>query len=80
MQPKIIEELQDEIRKLKAMIVKHEKRIRVLEASATEAHEVKAGQEKSDADAPPPLPSEPPPSITVGSNSHSTENLAADEV
>ena len=62
------------------MIVKHEKRIRVLEASAHEETEKKGVQEKSDADAPPPLPSEPPPSITVSSNSHSSENLAPDEV
>jgi coronin-1B/1C/6 len=76
---KIVEDMQDEIRKLKAMIVKHEKRIRTLEAAGTGGKD--AGVEKSDADAPPPLPtSEPPPSITVGSNSHSPDSLAPDEV
>ncbi|CAG7709895.1 unnamed protein product [Allacma fusca] len=77
---KVVEDMQDEIRKLKAMIVKHEKRIRTLEAAAAGGKD--AGTEKSDADAPPPLPTSepPPPYITVSSNSHSPDNLAPDEV
>jgi len=72
----MLEEMQDEIRKLKAMIVKHEKRIRVLEA--------KAGEDGTDKGASlPPLPvSQPPPAITVNNNSgsHTAEEMAPDEV
>jgi hypothetical protein len=74
---KLMEDMQDEIRKLKAMIVKHEKRIRVLEA--------KAGDTPIDMNKPPPslppLPSsEPPPSITVNTNNvHTPDDMAPDE-
>ena len=34
LQPKVVEELMDEIRRLKSLLVKHEKRIRALEARA----------------------------------------------
>ncbi len=71
--------MQDEIRKMKAMIVKHEKRIRVLEARAGEDH-VSIGDSR------PPLPvSEPPPVITVNNNNSSgshppDQDMAPDEV
>ncbi len=67
--------MQDEIRKLKAMIVKHEKRLRILEAGPA------GGEKRSDkAEVPPPPPlSDPPPSISI-SNTKSAEELAPDEV
>lgn len=71
----MIEDMQDEIRKLKAMIVKHEKRIRVLEAKSTADGEGDHGSH--------PLPpsTEPPPQILVTSNNaHAPEELAPDEV
>ena len=37
LQPKVVEELMDEIRRLKSLLVKHEKRIRALEARAAAA-------------------------------------------
>ena len=68
---KIVEELQDEIRKLKAILVKHEKRIRILEAKP---------EEDSKLDVPPPAPqSEVPSAAGVGNNSHA-ETLEPDEV
>lgn len=71
----MIEDMQDEIRKLKAMIVKHEKRIRVLEAKSA----VDGESEHTSQPAPP--PSDPPPQITVtANNAHSAEELAPDEV
>jgi hypothetical protein len=73
-QMKMLDEMQDEIRKLKAMIVKHEKRIRVLEAKAGEDGDKNASL--------PPLPvTQPPPGITVNNNNaHPPEEMAPDEV
>jgi len=71
---KLIEDMQEEIRKLKAMIVKHEKRIRTLE-SDTSAEKKRVDH----ADVPPPaLVSEPPPSISI--NNTRSDEMAPDEV
>lgn len=72
---KMLEDMQEEMRKMKAMIVKHEKRIRVLEANAGEGSKVGSDQPV------PPLPgSEPPPSITVNNINSIPEEMAPDEV
>lgn len=75
---KLLEDMQDEIRKMKAMIVKHEKRIRVLEARAGED----GSGDRTDSSRPPLPVSEPPPTITVNNNSapHPPEDMAPDEV
>lgn len=76
-QLKLIEDMQDEIRKLKAMIVKHEKRIRVLEARGADGDGDHATQPVVPASA----ATESPPQILVTSNNaHASEELAPDEV
>ncbi|CAL8129858.1 unnamed protein product [Orchesella dallaii] len=72
---KMIEDMQDEIRKLKAIVVKHEKRIRVLEAA-------KPAVDNEADHAPPPPVSEPPPQILVtpNNNTHTSDEMAPDEV
>jgi len=85
---KLFEDMQEEIRKLKAMIVKHEKRIRVLESAGPHQSsgegDSKSAHKPESGEAPPPLPlSEPPPVITVNNNSsHPSDqaSMAADEV
>lgn len=81
----MIDDMQDEIRKLKAMIVKHEKRIRVLEAKSAvdgdgeHASLPPAAAAVSAAASPASL--DPPPQITVTpNNTHAPEELAPDEV
>lgn len=76
--------MQDEIRKLKAMIVKHEKRIRVLEAKSAldgEGEHSSLPPAGSAAVASSPASLDPPPQITVtANNTHAPEELAPDEV
>ncbi|KAJ1524470.1 hypothetical protein ONE63_010966 [Megalurothrips usitatus] len=65
----IIKEFREEIRKLKAMIVKHENRIRALEAK-----QVTGGETI------PPTPAPVPAPVTAPSNNSGPDDLAPDEV